>query len=60
MNRHAPIAAGLGVPLAVVAAAAILMAIAMAAPPYVPDYVAARCPARQHGEIGLPRSRWSA
>ncbi len=55
MNRHVLIAAGLGVPLAVVAAAAILMAIAMAAPPYVPDYVVRFALPGSTGEIGLPK-----
>jgi N-acetylmuramoyl-L-alanine amidase len=59
MNRRVLIAAGLGVPLALVAAAAIsgaiLMAIAMAAPDYVPAYVVRLVLPGSTGEIGLPR-----
>lgn len=59
MNRRMLIAAGLGVPLAIVAAAAIsgaiLIAIAMAAPAYVPDYVVRFALPGSTGEIGLPK-----
>lgn len=59
MNRRVLIAAGLGVPLALVAAAAIsgaiLMAIAMAAPDYVPAYVVRLVLPGSTVEIGLPR-----
>ena len=59
MNRRVLIAAGLGVPLAVLTALTtawlIVMALAMAAPAYVPDYVVRLVLPGSTGEIGLPK-----
>jgi len=54
MKRGVLIAAGLGVPFAVLTALGILLVISMAAPPFVPGYVVRVVLPGSTGEIGLP------
>ncbi len=54
MNRQMLIAMGLGVPLAVLTAVAILFALALSAQDYIPGYVVRVALPSSIGEIGLP------